>query len=164
MIYTVTFNPAIDYSLIMDNFCEGITNRSKEEEICFGGKGINVSYVLGELGLESTALGFVAGFTGEYLISQLEENAVKTDFIKLKDGFTRINVKLKGKIETEINAVGPEISTEAVNLLLEKLDKLTEGDTLVLAGSIPKTISNNIYEQILFRHRPRHNGCHRDAF
>ena len=149
MIYTVTFNPALDYSLKTENFSLGITNRSTSEEICFGGKGINVSYVLSELGMESTALGFVAGFTGDYLISELEKNNVNTDFIKLSSGITRINVKLKGENETEINAQGPKITSEAIDLLFKKLDKLSEGDTLVLAGSIPKSLDNGIYESIL---------------
>lgn len=149
MIYTVTFNPALDYSMITENFSEGLTNRSKSEEICFGGKGINVSFVLSQLGVKNTALGFVAGFTGDYLISELERNNVNTDFIKLPSGFTRINVKLKGKTETEINAQGPEITKEAIELLYSKLDKLSKGDTLVLAGSIPKSLDNGIYESIL---------------
>ncbi len=151
MIYTVTFNPALDYSLITDSFCEGVTNRSEAEEICFGGKGINVSYVLSQLGIENIALGFVAGFTGDYLVSELEKNSVNTDFIRLEDGFTRINVKLKGKTETEINAQGPKITEESVELLYNKLDNLNLGDTLVLAGSIPKSLDNNIYENILKR-------------
>ena len=149
MIYTVTFNPALDYSMITHNFCEGLTNRSESEEICFGGKGINVSYVLSQLGVENTALGFVAGFTGEYLINELEKNNINTDFIRLPDGFTRINVKLKGDKETEINAQGPKISEAEIKLLFEKLNGLKEGDTLLLAGSIPKSLDNGIYENIL---------------
>jgi len=149
MIYTVTFNPALDYSLITENFREGITNRSQREEICFGGKGINVSYVLSQLGIENTALGFVAGFTGEYLINELEKYNINTDFIRLSVGFTRINVKLKGEKETEINAQGPKISEVEIKLLLEKLNGLKEGDTLLLAGSIPKSLDNGIYESIL---------------
>ncbi len=151
MIYTVTFNPALDYSLITEDFCEGITNRSQREEICFGGKGVNVSFVLSQLGLKNTALGFAAGFTGEYLISELEKNGVIADFVKLSDGFTRINVKLKGKTETEINAQGPNISEADIDLLLKKLDLLKVGDTLLLAGSIPKTLNSDIYERILQR-------------
>ena len=144
MIYTVTFNPALDYSMITEDFCEGITNRSEQEEICFGGKGINVSYVLSELGVENTALGFVAGFTGDYLVSELKKNKVNTDFIKLDNGITRINVKLKGNVETEINAQGPQITDDAVELLYKKLDNIKSGDTLILAGSIPKSLNKNI--------------------
>lgn len=151
MIYTLTFNPAIDYSLITNNLEFGVTNRSESEEICFGGKGINVSYVLSQLGVENTALGFVAGFTGEYLVSQLAKNQIKTDFIKLESGFTRINVKLKGKQETEINAQGPDISETALMQLFSKLEKLKAEDTLVLAGSVPKSMPSDIYEEILKR-------------
>ncbi len=151
MIYTVTFNPALDYSMITEDFCEGITNRSEQEEICFGGKGINVSYVLSELGVENTAFGFVAGFTGDYLVSELKKNKVNTDFIKLDNGITRINVKLKGNVETEINAQGPQIADDAVELLYKKLDNIKSGDTLILAGSIPKSLNKNIYETILKR-------------
>ena len=151
MIYTVTFNPALDYSMMTEDFCEGITNRSEQEEICFGGKGINVSYVLSELGVENTALGFVAGFTGDYLVSELKKNKVNTDFIKLDNGITRINVKLKGNVETEINAQGPQITDDAVELLYKKLDNIKSGDTLILAGSIPKSLNKNIYETILKR-------------
>lgn len=151
MIYTVTFNPALDYSLNTENLKFGITNRSRNEEICFGGKGINVSFMLSQLNVDTTALGFIAGFTGDFLSSELENSGISTDFIKLQGGFTRINVKLKGATETEINAAGPEISFRAVDLLLEKLDNLVKGDTIVLAGSIPKSVGNNIYEQILSR-------------
>lgn len=149
MIYTVTFNPALDYTLITDGFKEGITNRSIGEEICFGGKGVNVSYVLSQLGVKNIALGFVAGFTGDYLSVQLESCGVYTDFIKLENGFTRINVKLKGNSETEINAKGPDITQEELSQLITKLECISSGDTLVLSGSVPKSLPNNIYEQIL---------------
>lgn len=151
MIYTVTFNPAIDYIMQIDNIKEGCTNRSKKEEIFFGGKGINVSRVLSQLGVKSTALGFVAGFTGAELESFLQKNNIFTDFVKLSEGQTRINIKLKGKEETEINANGPEISKDELNLLFKKIDKLAENDILLLAGSVPNTLPKDIYEQILER-------------
>ena len=155
MIYTVTFNPALDYILKLKDFSLGITNRSFEEIIDFGGKGINVSYVLSQLGIENTALGFVAGFTGRELIRKVNEAGINTDFINLKDGNTRINVKIKGDTETEINAAGPKISPEDLDLLYSKLEKLSEGDTLILAGSIPSTLPDDIYENILSRLQDR---------
>jgi len=151
MIYTVTFNPAIDYVIRVDQFKEGITNRSLEEEIFFGGKGINVSTVLANLGAETTVLGFIAGFTGEELNNGVEKSGVKTDFIRLKNGMTRINVKLKSERETEINAQGPDITIEEIEQLLKKLDRLKKGDTLVLAGSVPNSLPQDIYEKILAR-------------
>ncbi|MBQ8732769.1 MAG: 1-phosphofructokinase [Oscillospiraceae bacterium] len=152
MIYTVTFNPAIDYVMRMNSALKaGQTNRSASEELYFGGKGINVSYVLAQLGEETTALGFVAGFTGEALVKEVERWGVKADFIRLSTGCTRINVKLKGEGETEINAQGPAISPEEAELLFGKLEGLKTGDTLVLAGSVPATLPENIYETILSR-------------
>lgn len=151
MFYTVTFNPAIDYVMKLSHFEEGVTNRSNSEEVYFGGKGINVSLVLKELGIESTALGFVAGFTGEELEKNLKKNKILTDFVKLSRGLTRINIKLKGKSETEINAAGPKICENEVELLFKKLDKLNNGDTLILAGSVPNTLPCDIYEKILSR-------------
>lgn len=150
MTYTVTFNPALDYVMSTDNFTLGTTNRSQSEEIFFGGKGINVSCVLKELDVESTALGFIAGFTGDSLLGKLNAKGINTDFIRLKKGLTRINVKLSGKDGiTEINANGPEIEKEDINKLFSKLDKIKSGDTLVLAGSIPKALPQDMYEQIL---------------
>lgn len=151
MIYTVTFNPAIDYIAQTDNLNFGETNRSANEEIFFGGKGINVSCVLKELGVDSVSLGFIAGFTGKALETYLKEKGIKTDFITLPYGFTRINVKIKGKEITEINGSGPKIDKESLNLLFEKLDKLTAGDTLILSGSIPGSLPNDIYEKIMER-------------
>lgn len=148
MIFTVTFNPAIDYVMQVGDITFGKTNRSLTEEIFFGGKGINVSAVLSELGTPTTAFGFTAGFTGEALEKAVDEMGVKADFIRLKKGNTRINVKLKGADETEINAAGPHIEEEELNLLFEKLEFLKSGDTLVLAGSIPASLPNDIYEQI----------------
>ena len=149
MIYTVTFNPAVDYSMTAKSLNIGETNRSENEEITFGGKGINVSFVLNELGVQTTALGFVAGFTGDYILSELDRVGIKNDFIKLNDGFSRINVKLKGESETEINAQGPIITNADLEKLFYKLNNLKSGDILVLAGSIPSSLPDNIYEQIL---------------
>lgn len=151
MIYTLTFNPAIDYIMRIDKLTRGETNRSKSEEIQFGGKGINVSTILANLGRETVALGFIAGFTGEALDRAVTERGIRTDFIRLRGGNTRINVKLKGDTETEINAQGPEIGAEDITELYKKLDAIADGDTLVLAGSVPGTLPQNIYEQILSR-------------
>ena len=151
MIYTVTLNPALDYILYTEEFVLGRTNRSVKETLYYGGKGINVSAVLTELGVECTALGFIAGFTGNELKRLVKENGLQTDFIPLKKGATRINIKLKGTEETEINAQGPAIDDTDLQLLFQKLDKLKEGDTLVLAGSVPPTLPQDIYEQIAER-------------
>lgn len=149
MIYTVTFNPAIDYLLHTDNLNLGQTNRSKYEQIFFGGKGINVSRVLSQLNIPNTALGFIAGFTGKELENSLQKMGINTDFIQLNSGITRINVKLKGMCETEINAQGPQIMQGDIDKLFSKLNKLKADDILVLAGSIPSTLPDNIYEEIL---------------
>lgn len=149
MIYTVTFNPSIDYVVHIDEINIGLTNRSKSEEYTFGGKGLNVSAVLSALGYESVALGFISGFTGRALANKAEEAGVKTDFIALDNGISRINIKIKSKEETEINCTGPEIKEKDLEKLLDKLRRLCAGDTLVLAGSIPKTLPEDIYETIL---------------
>ncbi len=151
MVYTVTFNPALDYVVHLDAFELGATNRSARESLSFGGKGVNVSLVLRELGVESTALGFIAGFTGEALAADLARKGIKTDWIRLKNGLTRINVKMKGEQETELNAQGPRIGQAALDALFEKLDALVAGDTLVLAGSIPSTLPSDTYARILAR-------------
>jgi len=151
MIYTVTFNPAIDYVMYADTIQSGDTNRSSSEEIYFGGKGINVSLVLKELGVESKALGFVAGFTGLAIEEYLKDTGIKTDFIKLDAGFSRINVKIKGGEETEINGCGPDIPSDKVEEFLLKTDEIKNGDTLILSGSIPHLMPNDIYENILER-------------
>lgn len=151
MIYTVTFNPALDYVMLLDKFESGGVNRSKEEFLNPGGKGINVSMMLTELEVDNTALGYIAGFTGEELVIKLKKRNIKTDFITLKEGNTRINVKVKADIESEINAGGPDITKEDINLLMSKLDKLSDEDILVLAGSIPSSVDNDIYEQIMKR-------------
>ncbi len=149
MIYTVTFNPAIDYVVGIDRIETGCVNRLSSEQIYFGGKGINISIVLRELGIESTALGFVAGFTGEAIENGIKEAGIITDFVRLENGNSRINVKIKSDAETELNASGPDISDTALSVLFEKLRSLRNGDTIVLAGSVPKSLPEDIYEQIL---------------
>ncbi len=151
MIYTVTFNPAVDYVVRAEKIISGEVNRSDSEVIYFGGKGINVSLVLAQLGIKSRALGFVAGFTGSAIEQGVREAGVETDFVHLEKGFSRINVKIKASEETEINGQGPDISEQALSQLYKKLDALTENDTLVLAGSVPKTLPSDIYENILAR-------------
>ncbi len=149
MIYTVTFNPSLDYIVSVDNFQLGMTNRTSSELMLPGGKGINVSTVLKNLGIRSTALGFLAGFTGEEIRRQLETLGVKTDFITLDEGLSRINLKLKSIDGTEINGNGPHIKTEHMEQLMTKLEALKQGDVLVLAGSIPSDVSDDIYEVIM---------------
>lgn len=151
MIYTVTFNPAIDYVMQVDELKMGMINRSRHEEVYFGGKGINVSWVLKELGIESVAMGFVAGFTGEALEKGVAEKGIGTDFIHLQQGFTRINVKIKSDSETDLNGQGPLIDETALDKLLTKLNSINDGDTIVLAGSIPDTMPSDTYEKILER-------------
>ncbi len=155
MIYTVTFNPAIDYILDLERLIPGALNRATREQLRIGGKGINVSLVLAELGHPSVAMGFVAGFTGDAIEAGLRETGVQTDFVRLKSGTSRINVKLRAGGETEINGGGPDIPSDSLDALLGKLDALVDGDTLVLAGSIPPTLPSDIYEQILYRLRDR---------
>lgn len=149
MVYTVTFNPAIDYVVHMDEMLVGRVNRSSSEQMYCGGKGINVSLVLSELGIVSRALGFVAGFTGRAIEDGIAKKGVETDFVHLKSGCSRINVKIKSGVETELNGQGPKIPGEAIKELYGKLDKLQGGDVLVLAGSIPYSLSGDIYEKIL---------------
>lgn len=151
MIYTVTFNPAIDYVVELVSFNIGEINRTTREYMNLGGKGVNVSRVLTNLEVPNVALGFVAGFTGDALRSGLEGMGVKTDFISLEEGNTRINVNIKGVEETDINARGPEIPNSAIDELFKKLDNLQSGDTLVLAGSIPTSLPNDMYERIMER-------------
>jgi len=151
MIYTVTFNPAIDYVVELVSFNIGEINRTTREYMNLGGKGVNVSRVLTNLEVPNVALGFVAGFTGDALRTGLERMGVKTDFISLEEGNTRINVNIKGVEETDINARGPEIPNSAIDELFKKLDNLQSGDTLVLAGSIPTSLPNDMYEKIMER-------------
>lgn len=149
MIYTVTFNPALDYVMKVEKLRYDDINRTYGEELNYGGKGINVSAVLSTLGVENVALGFKAGFTGEKLEEMLRQDGIKTDFISLAKGNTRINVKIKSDTELDINACGPEISGDEVEKLFEKIASLKQGDVLVLAGSVPKELPSDIYEQIL---------------
>jgi 1-phosphofructokinase len=156
MIYTVTFNPAIDYIVRMDKPLDpGMTNRSVSEDCFFGGKGINVSTILKNLNIENTALGFAAGFTGEAIVKSVKSKGIIADFIMLDNGISRINVKIKSGEETEINAQGPYISEDELNKLFEKLNKLAQGDILILAGSIPNSLPSNVYEIILERLKNR---------
>lgn len=151
MIYTVTFNPSLDYIVSVDDFQLGLTNRTSSELMLPGGKGINVSMVLGNLGIESTALGFVAGFTGDEIVRRVGQMHVRSDFIRVGQGISRINVKLKSIDGTEINGSGPQIDHEPLEQLMSKLNRLNSGDILVLAGSIPNTLPEDIYEKILAR-------------
>lgn len=149
MIYTVTFNPSLDYIVSVDHFRTGIVNRTTEELIFPGGKGINVSMVLKNLGYESTALGFMAGFTGKEIERLLAVKDIKSDFIEVKDGISRINVKLRSDEESEINGMGPAISDEDINKLYAQLDRLKDGDVLILAGSIPSIMPESMYMDIM---------------
>lgn len=149
MIYTITFNPAIDYIVDVRAFKTDYTNRTFDERILPGGKGINVSIVLKNLGIDNTALGFIAGFTGKEIQRLLNEMDIKTNFIEVENGFSRINVKLRSIDETEINGKGPEISKADVDELFSQLDILEKGDILVLAGSIPDTLPSSIYRDIM---------------
>ena len=153
MIYTITFNPALDYITQVENFKIGEINRTKTETILPGGKGLNVSIVLKNLEIENTALGFVAGFTGEELIRKIESQGVKTDFVKVEKGMTRINIKIssmneKKVKETALNGMGPQITENDIEVLMEKIQKMSTKDTVILAGSIPKNIDKDIYEKI----------------
>ena len=151
MIYTVTFNPAIDYVVHISDLKPGTIRRTTQESLQFGGKGVNVSTVLGRLGVENVALGFVAGFTGRALEEGLAADGVRTDFIRLHEGFTRINVKIKTGAESEINGQGPAISSDDLEMLLFQLSRLKAGDVLVLAGSAPAGVPEDIYRRILAR-------------
>lgn len=153
MIYTVTLNPSIDYIVRLDKLTSGITNRTTSEEYYYGGKGINVSMVLAELDLDSTAYGFVAGFTGKAIENGIRNDHIITDFIKLKNGISRINIKIKAGEETEINCQGPHIDETELERLLQKIDRISTGDTLILAGSIPNTMPDDVYERMIERIR-----------
>lgn len=163
MIYTVTFNPAIDYCIGVENLQLGMTNRTISEQLFPGGKGLNVSMILNNLGIDNIALGFIAGFTGEQIKRSFEAMGGRCDFIELEEGLSRINVKIKsfeGKQdsivaetviieETEINGAGPIIDNEAVALLMDKLNMLRDGDILILAGSIPASLPDSLYSDIM---------------
>ena len=149
MIYTVTFNPSLDYIVSVDDFKLGLTNRTSSELMLPGGKGINVSIVLKNLGIQSTALGFMAGFTGKEIARRLEEEGVASDFIQIEEGISRINLKLKSIDGTEINGSGPKIPKEKVEELMKRLNTMKEGDVLFLAGSIPASMPDDIYSRIM---------------
>ena len=163
MIYTVTFNPALDYAVYLDTLEMGALNRAGGETLRCGGKGINVSVVLRNLGMDTRALGFLAGFTGRVIALWLEQMSVQNDFIMLPAGMSRINIKLKTGVETEINGQGPDIPPQALDALFAKLDRISKGDTLVLAGSIPASLPADVYERILSRLSGRGIRCVVDA-
>lgn len=149
MIYTVTFNPALDYIMRFDGLSLGRVCRSRSEDIFIGGKGINVSLVLKELSVDSTALGFTAGFTGKIIAEELRSRGVKTDFVGLSGGFSRINVKLKAEDETDLNAHGPYIDSSDIDAFFKKLEIVKDGDILVLSGSVPESMPDDIYGEIM---------------
>lgn len=149
MIYTITFNPSIDYMVEVEDFQLGEVNRTSHEYILPGGKGVNVSVVLNNLGIQNIAMGFIAGFTGQEIKRRIEEKNIKTDFIDVHNGFSRINFKMKSREESEVNGNGPVISEDDIQLLLKKLDSLKKDDILILSGSIPKCVSNDIYAHIM---------------
>ncbi|MDE7365883.1 MAG: 1-phosphofructokinase family hexose kinase, partial [Lachnospiraceae bacterium] len=151
MIYTVTFNPSLDYIATVPDFTTGRVNRTTQEILFPGGKGINVSIVLHNLGMTSTALGFIAGFTGEEIKGQLQKFQIEERFISISNGISRINVKLRSDQETEINGMGPVIDANALELFYSQLDQLTSEDILILAGSIPASLPATIYRDIMER-------------
>ncbi len=151
MIYTVTFNPCLDYVVGVDNLTLGAVNRVSTEAVMAGGKGINVSIVLKNLGHPSCALGFLAGFTGDEIARRLQLQGVDTDFIEVGHGMSRINVKVKSTEETEINGIGPDITPSDIEALYTKLDALASDDILVISGSVPAALSGDIYERIMER-------------
>ena len=151
MVYTVTFNPSLDYIVTVDDFKLGLTNRTTSELMLPGGKGINVSIVLSNLGIENTAVYFSAGFIGDEITRKVKEWGIKAEEIKVSNGCSRVNLKLKSIDGTEINGAGPDISKEAIESFYHKLEMLQEGDTLVLAGSIPQTMPETIYSDIMAR-------------
>lgn len=155
MIYTVTCNPSLDYIVTVKDFEPGRTNRTESERILPGGKGINVSIMLRNLGIESTALGFTAGFTGAQIQSRIEQMGIRTEFIEAAEGFSRINLKIKNMEGTEINGRGPQIGEEKLQKLMGLLRKLGSGDYLVLAGSIPSSLPDTMYRDIVRELKPR---------
>lgn len=149
MIYTVTFNPSLDYIVRVEHFKLGRVNRTNEEVIYAGGKGVNVSIVLKNLGFDSTALGFLAGFTGQEIRRLMSEQGIRADFIEVERGISRINMKLRSEEESEINGMGPEIGEQDIEKLYQKLNELEDGDILVLAGSIPSVMPESMYRNIM---------------
>lgn len=156
MIYTVTLNPTLDYILKVPTIVSDDIIRTEKEELYVGGKGINVSVILSRLEVENYALGFLAGFSGRQIDEMLKEEKIATDFVYLSEGYSRINVKIKAESEVDINAKGPYISEEDIDLLFKKLENIKSGDYLVLAGSVPKSLPDDIYERIMERF------CHRN--
>lgn len=155
MIYTVTFSPALDYIVDLDELQVGAINRSKKEKMLPGGKGINVSFVLSNLGTPSVAMGFLGGFIGNYIEKQIASKGIESDFVHLREN-TRINVKIKGMVETAINGQGPMVSKEKIEELIQKLEKLSQEDILVVSGAIPSNLPSDTYERILERIKDRH--------
>ena len=153
MIYTVTFNPSLDYIIRVNDFSTGTINKTTFEKLLPGGKGINVSIVLANLGHESTALGFAAGFTGEEIEARLKQFGCGIDFIKVQDGLSRINVKMKSQEETEINGQGPRINEGELETLFAKINAIRDEDMLVISGSIPASLPDDMYERIMKRMR-----------
>ncbi len=151
MIYTVTFNPAIDYVMNVSDFSVGKIHYAESEHIYCGGKGINVSQILNQLDVESVVLGFIAGFVGDKIETELNGMGIKTDFVRLKNGMSRINVKVRSGVETDVNSNGPDIDADALGELFLKLDKLSSGDILIVSGSVPKCLPDKVYEDILNR-------------
>lgn len=148
MIYTLTMNPSLDYIVDVEQFNIGLTNRTTKEQMFPGGKGFNVSMMLQNLGMENTALGFVAGFTGEEIVRKMQETGVKCEFIRVENGISRINVKLRTMDGTELNGIGPELTNEHLKILYKKLECLKKEDILVLAGSVPKTVPETFYADV----------------
>ena len=149
MIYTLTCNPSVDYVVQMAEFCPGMVNRSQGEQTFSGGKGINVTVILKNLGIPNRALGFLAGFTGDFIEQDLREQGCQTEFVRLSKGFSRINVKIKGQEESEINGGGPAVDQAAMEALFEKINGLQKGDMLIISGSIPPSLPKDLYEKIL---------------
>lgn len=149
MIYTLTCNPSVDYVVQMAKFCPGMVNRSQGEQTFSGGKGINVTVILKNLGIPNRALGFLAGFTGDFIEQDLREQGCQTEFVRLAKGFSRINVKIKGQEESEINGGGPAVDQAAMEALFEKINGLQKGDMLIISGSIPPSLPKDLYEKIL---------------
>lgn len=159
MIYTVTFNPSLDYIVEVNNMTLGATNRTSFEQMLPGGKGLNVSFVLKNLGFDTTALGFLAGFVGEEIEKRVAKTGVTCEFIKLSEGCSRINMKVRNVDGTEVNGMGPVIPAEKVQQMLERLDALTKDDILVLAGSIPSSMPATVYSDIMKRLAKQSEKC-----
>jgi 1-phosphofructokinase len=155
LIYTVTANPAVDYTIFIQDLKIGKVNKAQKEAILYGGKGINVSIVLKNLGISSTALGFTAGFTGQAIEDGVSALGIKTDFIRLRSGTNRINIKIRSAEETDINGHGPDIPDDAINELLAKTEKAGDGDILILSGSVPDNCPHDLYERIMEKIRKR---------